>query len=87
MESKVILRSTGWYYLLNSYFNSSYDITISQLYACIAKGLITRIEYIQILINAWNADPQHYTETDFRQWVVDGYITIAEFESITGLTY
>jgi len=49
--------------------------------------LVTRTEYLQILTNAWNADPQHYTETDFRNWVVSGYITIAEFESITGLTY
>ena len=87
MESKIILRSADWYYLLNSYFNVKFSITISQLYTCIGKGLITRIEYVQILINAWNANPQHYTETEFRQWVIDGYITEEEFEAVTGLTY
>lgn len=87
MESKVILRSTGWYYLLNSYFNSSHDITIAQLYECIAKKLIGRVEYIQILVNAWNTDPQYYSEANFRQWVVDGQLTVEEFEAITGLDY
>lgn len=87
MESKVIVRSAGWAYLLNRYFNVLFTITIETLYAGIGKGLITRIEYIQILVNAWNANPQHYTETDFRAWVVSGYITVEEFEAITGLVY
>lgn len=86
--SKVVVRSIGNYYQFNLRFNTYFSMTIYQLYTYMnTYKLVTRTEYLQILTNAWNADPQHYTETDFRNWVVSGYITITEFESITGLTY
>lgn len=87
LTSTAIARSAGWAYLLNKYFNVLFTINISQLYKCIEVGNISRPEYIQILANAWGANPQHYTESDFRQWVVDGYLTAEEFEAITGLVY
>ena len=87
LTTKAISRSAGWAYLINKYFNISFSINIAQLYKCIEVGNISRPEYIQILINAWNANPQHYTEADFRQWVADGYLTAEEFEAITGMVY
>ena len=55
--------------------------------SALQKKLIGRVEYIQILVNAWNTDPQYYSEANFRQWVVDGQLTVEEFEAITGLDY
>lgn len=79
-------KSAGWAYQLNRMFNVIFTIQITTLFACV-PGKITQAEYTTILTNAWNATPQHYTEADFRQWVADGYITEAEFETITGLEY
>lgn len=79
------IMSTGWFLQLNRYFNVLYNITITTLYKSIEKGNITYEEYLDILRNSWAGD--HYTETDFRSWVVDGYLTPEEFKLITGIDY
>lgn len=79
------IMSTGWFLQLNRYFNVLYNITITTLYKSIEKGNITYEEYLDILRNSWAGD--HYTEADFRGWVVDGYLTQEEFRLITGIDY
>lgn len=77
--------SKGWFYQLNRYFNTLYSIGITTLYKSIDKGNITHEEYVNILKNSWVGD--HYTEEDFRSWVVDRYLTPDEFKLITGIDY
>lgn len=84
------IMSTGWFLQLDRYFNVLYNIGISTLYKSIkqdgsATGNITHDEYLDILRNSWAGD--HYTESDFREWVSGGYLTPDEFKFITNIDY
>ena len=83
----LVMKSTGWYLILDRKFNVliPQTITEAQLFECVNKKLISRNEYIQILANAWES--QTHTEAEFRSWVVSGHITADEFEALTQLVY
>jgi hypothetical protein len=60
--------------------------TETQMYACVASGLISDSDYVQCVTDAY-VTYKTIAITDLQSYVASGHLTAAQYQTITGQTY